>query len=357
MFWSFASICQDCLLLNGSLFYLAYGLIVLAASLTPFNNVRQNIEKSIAALPPFPGELGKLRTLRTYPKPRASIGALLLTAILGFASFKFFQCVITGVLNFIRTVLLMRDNPTFFTSFRRYLVLYLVIVPLPAAFMAPVAYAQRKPDFQLLSAVVLLICINALGDAVSIRVTLHNFENLKFEKTSIDDSSAENFWAGVRNEALYYFAVVKGTLLSLAVLVAVLACSSVLYGVQIGHLNFAFTTAFLEGAWERVLQFPGLAFEMYWFRGEPGPFGLSGIPGIFLYGLTTFLPIIGLFFLAVLWLILLPFRIAVNLPATLPLRIVSSEFAVFFVCVVASQVLKINVLGLYSFLMHTWTTW
>jgi hypothetical protein len=355
MWWDLATVCKDCLLFNGSVLYLLYGLVVLAASLTPFDlatraqNVRH--EQAGATVPPLVGELGE------FSKPRVSIGALLLIASLGVASFKFFQFAVSKVLSFVRTVFLVGDNPTFLVSLRRYLFFYFLAIPLPAAFMAPVAYAQRKPDFQLLSAILLLIFINALGDAISIRVTLKNFETLKFEKTSIDDSSADNFWASVRNEALYYFAVVKGTLYSLAVLAFVLAFSSVLYGVQIGQLDFALSKEFFAGAWERVLQFPGLAFEFYWFRDQPGPFGLPGIPGLFLYGLTTFVPIIILFCLALLWLILLPLRIAINLPANRTLRVVSSEFAVVVVCVVASFTLQINVLSFYSFLMHTWTTW
>jgi hypothetical protein len=254
-------------------------------------------------------------------------------------------------------VFLMRDNPTFTVSFKRYLVLYLLVIPLPAAFMAPVAYVQRKPDFQLMAAVLLLILVNALGDTLSVRVTLHNFEGLKFEKTSIDDTAVDNFWASVRNEALYYFAVARGTMYSLTVLVGVLACSSILYGVQIGQLDFALSHAFLVGAWERILQFPGLAFEMYWFRDQPGPFGLTGIPGLFLYGLTTFIPIIILLSLAFAWLALLPFRIAVNLPASRTLRLISSEFSVVILCVAGSYIFKINIWTFYSFLMHTWTTW
>ena len=212
-------------------------------------------------------------------------------------------------------------------------------------------------DFQLLSAVLLLICVNALGDAISVRVALRNFDNIKYETADKNSSEAEYFFTNVRNEALYYLTVAKGTVYSLGILIVVLAISSVLYAVQVGELDFSFSMDFFGKAWHRMLEFPGLAFEMYWFRGRPGPFGLTGIPGIFLYGLTTFIPIIALFCAAILWLLLLPLRIAANLPSNRFLRIVSSEFMVGTLCVVLSYAFQINVLSFYTFLMHTWATW
>jgi hypothetical protein len=222
--------------------------------------------------------------------------------------------------------------------------------------MPPVGDVQRKPDFQLMFALVFLIVINALGDAISVRVTLHKFEQLEFEKTTIENTIAEDFWAAVRNEISYYFAVVCGTLNSLVILAGVLAVSSVLYGVQTGQLDFAFSWKFVIGALVRIRQTPSLAFDFYWFRGERGPFSLPGLPGLFIYGLTTFLPMIALFLLGIAWLTFLPFRIAVNLPGPISLRLISSELAVIVVCITAEGVLNINLSHIYFFLIHTWTT-
>lgn len=347
--WQLATICKDCVLFSSSGLFLAYGILVFVASLAPFAEPEVRSTNS-AGMPPMIGELGELT------KPRPSIGALILQLVLKLASFRFFKFLIARVLDFIRTVFLMRDNPSFRKSFLRYLIFYFVIVPLPAAFMPPVNDVQRKPDFQLMCAVVLLIVINAVGDAISVRITLRKFEQLKFESTTIENTTAEDFWAAVRNEISYYFAVVRGTLYSLLVLIGVLTLSSVLYGVQVGQIDFAFSWKFLVGALDRVWQTPSLAFDFYWFRNEPGPFGLPGIPGLFLYGLTTFLPMIALFLLGVAWLALLPFRIAVNLPGPIPLRVVSSELAVIAVCIAAEEILNINILHFYFFLMHAWTT-
>lgn len=286
--WQFATICKDCVLFSSSGLFLAYGLLVLVASLTPFSKPdfqkRKTAKRRASRTPPMIGELGEIA------KPRPSVGALVLQLTLRIASFHFFAWLVQKMLAFIRIAYLMRDKPSFGKSLLRYLIFYLIIIPLPAAFMPPVGDIQRKPDLQLMCAVVLLIIINAFGDAISVRVTLRKFEELKFEKTTIENTIAEDFWAAVRNEISYYFAVVRGTLYSLVILGGVLALSSVLFGVQVGQLDFAFSNDFILGAFDRIRQTPSLVFDFYWFRDEPGPFGLPGIPGLFLYGLTTSYP-------------------------------------------------------------------
>jgi hypothetical protein len=349
----FFTICKDCLLFTSSGLFLAYGILVLVASITPVKELELRATESArrsSREPPMPGEIGAITG------PRFSISSLILQFMLQLASFRFFACCVRNMLDFIRTVFLMRDNPSFAKSFKRYFIFYFIIIPLPATFMPPVGDIQRMPDFQLMCAVILLIVTNALGDAISVRVTLYNFASLKFEKTTIDDTNAEDFWAAVRNEVSYYLAVLSGVLYSLIILVGVLAVSSVLYGVQIGELNFALSWKFVLGAMERIRQTPSLAFDFYWFRGEPGPFGLPGIPGLLLYGLTTFIPMIILFILGVIWLALLPFRIAVNLPGGVPVRVIASELAVIIVCITAEEIFNVNLAHVYLFLMQAWIT-
>jgi hypothetical protein len=346
------TVCKGCLSYNG--FYLLYAALIFFLSLIkvdPFKAVTPSEIEARRRGPPVLGELSALTA------PRPGIVALLFQLVIRLASFDTFRWLIASVLAAMRTVLMAGDHPTFLVSLKRYFFLYVLIIPLPAAFMAPVTDTQRVPDFQLLSAVLLLICLNAMGDTISVRLTLRNFEKLTFAELSLDNSNSENFWLSVRNEATYYFAVVRGTLYSLLVLICVLALSNVLYAVQVGQLDFAVSGEFLREAWKRMRSFPDIVFELYWFRGQPGPFGLAGIPGLFLYGLTTFIPIIILFFLGLAWLLLLPFRIAVTLPAGPVVRAISSECAVFVICVFLNYVLKINVLGFYAFLMHKWITW
>jgi hypothetical protein len=230
----------------------------------------------------------------------------------------------------------MRDHPTPLRSFWRYLNIYYLAIVLPAAFMPPVSHTQRPPDFQLLAAVVLLICINALGDVISVRIVLSIFK--RFDPAKYVEMRRDNSWSVLKDEIRYYFAIIRGGMSCLCVLAIVLICSSILYGVQIGQMDFGFTESFFSNAWGRAIQFPELATTMYWFRGQPGPFGLAGIPGLFLYGLTTFLPVIILTCLAIFWLFLVPFRIAVNLPATTSpvVRVIFAEAAVFALCLTTS---------------------
>jgi hypothetical protein len=349
----FGMICEECLFGSSGLF-LAYGFLVFILSITPVNQLAFQTAKPSRGTkikkPPMIGELGKIT------KPTTPADVLILRLVLQLASFYFFSFLVGKVLTFIRIVFRMNDKPSIMKSLWRYLLFYFVIVPLPAGFMPPVGGIQRKPDFQLLCAVVLLIIVNAIGDTISVRITLRKFAKLKFEKATIEDIRVENFWAAVRNEISYYLAVIQGATYSLLVLSGVLAASSVLYGVQTGALDFAFSWKFLTGAWERILATPSIVFAFYWFRDQHGPFGLPGIPGLFLYGLTTFVPMIALFILGLIWLALLPFRIAVNLPGSAPVRIISSELAVIAVCITAKVLFNASLLDGYLFLMHAWTT-
>ena len=184
------AICKDCLLFSSSGLFMAYGILVLLLSFTPSagseSKKAKKAGRSPSRRPPIIGEIGEITA------PRPSVAALVLQLVLKIASFRFFAYLVATVLAFIRAVFFMRDKPSFGRSFLRYFLFYFVIIPLPAAFMPPVGDLQRKPDFQLMFAVVLLIVINALGDAISVRVTLRKFGQLKFEKTTIDE--LEGLW-------------------------------------------------------------------------------------------------------------------------------------------------------------------
>jgi hypothetical protein len=322
--------CKFCLF-DGA--YLFYGVFVLAVSVLVSKTESPTglVEVDRGRMPPIPG--GELGISRNPPKTSV-VADTVAFALDHLASFAFFLRIVRSAVQFIRTVFLMRDNPTPLRSFWRYLNVYYLAVVLPAAFMPPVLAPQRSPDFNLLAAVVLLICVNALGDVISVRIILSIFK--KFEPDEYAKLKGDDPWSSLRKEATYYFAIIRGGLYCLAVLVCVLIFSSILYGVQIGQMDFGLSEDFFRAALDRALRFPELASTPYWFRGQPGPFGLAGIPGLFLYGLTTFLPIIILFFLALIWLFLIPFRIAVNLPQTTPpvLRVISAESAVFAMCLV-----------------------
>lgn len=326
------NLCKFCLF-DGA--YLFYGLLVFAVSMLaahPANSRPVLVAAEPRRLPPMPG--GEL-PFGSNP-PKTSIVVDLFALAVNLASFPFFLRIANFGIQVIRGLFLMTDNPTPLRSFWRYVNVYYLVILLPAAFMPPVSHAQRTPDFHLLAAVVLLICINAIGDVISVRLTLNMFK--KFASHRYDEPNTDNPWKGIAQEVRYYLAVIRAGAMCLLVLVFVLMCSSILYGVQIGQMDFGLTADFFRNAWDRVLRFPELAWTLYWFRDRPGPFGSAGIPGLFIYGLTTFVPIMILSCLATVWLLLIPFRIAVNLPSATSgvVRVISAESAVFAMCLITS---------------------
>jgi hypothetical protein len=322
--------------------YLFYGLFVLAVSVLasraqlPEPASVASIQK-IARLPPIFGAELQLASIR----PTISLVAKTLSLALRLvASFSFFLHIVHYTLWLIRGMFLVADHPTAIRSFWRYLNVYYLIVVLPAAFMPPVSDTQRPPDGDLLAALVLMICVNALGDLISIRIILKIFN--RFDPDRYIVSRSGEFWDGLKDEAAYYLAIVRAGVYCSLVLIGVLMLSSILYAIQVGQIDFSLSADFFRAAWDRALRFPEIAYKLYWFRGQPGPFGWAGIPGLFLYGLSTFLPIIILSLLAIFWLLLIPFRVAVNLPTTTSpvLRVISAETAVFVLCLATSLTLR-----------------
>ena len=336
-------VCKVCIINGAYLFYAAFVLVIsIVAAKQGSPSTAAASPGARAALPPIPG--GELPLPNLKP-PTTSVVTNTFALALDLANFSFFRRVMRSGLQFIRTIFLMTDNPSALRSFWRYFNIYYLVIVLPAAFMPPVLDQQRAPDFHLLAAVVLLICVNSLGDLVSVRTVLGIFNRV--EPLTDESSDNNDLWLGATKEATYYAGILFGGLCSLAVLTIVLMLSSVLYGVQVGQLDFGLTQDFFRGAWERIIRFPEIASKPYWFRGQEGPFGLPGIPGLFLYGLTTFLPILIMSFLSLVWLVLIPFRLAVNLPPSTHsvVRVLSAESAVLVMCLTMGFLLRRMIFG------------
>ena len=331
MFLEFYRLCMVCLVDGVAL---SYAIVVLAVS---FIASRRGLAVApaipdAARYPPILG--GELPFPSHRIPPKTSKATDFFSYAVDLASFECFRGVMRWTTRVIRTIFLLRDNPRPMRSFLRYFNIYYLVILLPAAFMPPVLQPQRSPDLHLLAAVVLLICINALGDLLSVRLVLRFLGYAEeFATTHVIER------ANWRQELAYYLAVICGGVGSIAILIVVLACSSVLYGVQVGEINFSLSGDFFSKALDRMTRFYELAWSPYWFRGQSGPFGWAGIPGLFIYGLTTFFPTILLTVVAALWLLLLPFRIAVNLPPSTPpvLRVISAEAAVFLMCMLVTS--------------------
>src|SRR4051812_6515320 len=106
----FLVVCKDCALFNGSGFYLAYGLLVLAASITKFRSDSRSLVVSIEPehkrFAPFAGDLSEVFAIRS------SISSYVLHVVLGFVSFAFFAGLVRQTVRFIRAAFMMGDHPS-----------------------------------------------------------------------------------------------------------------------------------------------------------------------------------------------------------------------------------------------------
>jgi len=235
-------------------------------------------------------------------------------------------------------------------------VFYFLIIPLPAAFLAPIGYAQAQPDIHLLTAVVLLIFVNAIGDLISTRITIRIFENILSicrKRPPVEKNG--RLKQGALFELKIYFTTILDMIAVIAVLCCVLVLSSVLFGVQIGAYRFSFEFETLASMWDRATRFPELFSELYWFRdfGETvDPIG--GIPGMLIFGATTFIPTIIILGCSLIWSLTIPLRVVLQLPKSKVSRIFSAELSVFAVCLIVSGIFSVNVPGVYSFLTTMW---
>lgn len=337
--------CNQCVYSTSSEIYIAYALLVLAAG---FIASRINFahpaalgaDGSSTAL--VLGEFGRL------DQPKKSIQSQAISAIVSILSVETFFFLIDAVVSFVKKIANITEPRIQMRTFVRFLNFYFIVIPLPASFMPPVPpHVQRPPDAILLSAVVLLIITNAIGDVFSFNLTIWSytkFENRYRERGAPKDESPLSFYRSLWSEAVIYYVILRGAAYSLLVLIIVLTVSSVLFGVQVGECTFALTSDNALKVLDRMRRFPELAGEMYWFKaGGPAPFGLPGIPGIFIYGMTTFLPTILMLAFALVWLLALPLRIALFLPANATLRVLISEITVLALCSALSYVFGINI--------------
>lgn len=233
------------------------------------------------------------------------------------------------------------------------LILYFVIVPLPAAFMPPVGRSQAAPDGQLLVATLLLILVNAVGDSISVNVTVRNYEralrvarqHTGVESVSGDDTTPVNATAEVR----FYLMTVIDLALAATVLVAVLMASSVLFGIQVDEYDFASDPSTISAMKERALAFWSLTSELYWFRDSEGGFlGQPGIPGMFVFAVTTFLPTFVVGTSAILWTLVLPIRIVLGRTRGRLRTLVTAQVTVFVLCFVATAISSIDYAEAYG---------
>ena len=160
----------------------------------------------------------------------------------------------------------------------------------------------------------------------------------------------EHFQEGFKFELALYLTTLRDLAASILVLCGVLVVSNVMFGLQVGLYSFSADTETLQMMWHRATHFYELAHELFWFRGPDGvPEPGKGVPGMFIYGITTFLPTFIMLLSAVLWTLTIPLRLVLQLPKSKLYRIVAGELSVLAICVVISVIFDLSILNLYSF--------
>ena len=242
--------------------------------------------------------------------------------------------------------------------FKRLGVFYLIAIPYPAAFLAPVSYKQADPTIQLGIAGLIFILANVLGDLISSRITLGNFTNVLKQFDEINQAKVEDHWQqGFKFELALYLTTLRDLAASLAVLCFVLIVSNVMFGIQVGLYSFGTDAETLKMMWYRATHFYELANELFWLRGPDGiPEPGKGVPGMFIYGVTTFLPTLLMLATALIWTLTIPLRVVLQVPRSKLFRIVAGELSVIAICIAISATFDLSITNLYSFLTTMWAT-
>jgi hypothetical protein len=112
--------------------------------------------------------------------------------------------------------------------FKRLSVFYLIAIPYPAAFLAPVGYKQAQPNLQLMAAGLIFIFANVIGDLISSRITIGNFTaTLKRFREIRNVDIEEHFYEGIKFEFALYITVLRDLIFALIVLCGVLVISAI----------------------------------------------------------------------------------------------------------------------------------
>lgn len=244
-------------------------------------------------------------------------------------------------------------------AFKTSLIFYLVVIPLPAAFLPPVGHVQTDPDVHLLIATLLLILVNAVGDMVSVKITIWNYRHamnmavhMGIARNAYGKQNKLTFSSGVREELIFYGMTVLDLFFASLSLIGVLMISNILFGVQIGQYKFTADMESLGMMWDQATSFWVLRHELYWFRGdEDGFMGYPGIPGMLIFGITTYLPTILVGLAAIVWTLALPIRIIFGKTMGSIARLTTSQFVVFTYCMFVVMLSSLDFKELYGFLI------
>lgn len=346
------SICVSCFAFANSWLWLIGALLILIAGLiTPTVNAENLKNEKTAQLP---------ADLSWYPinidAGDGTIPAKAYRALMNLFKPGTYLKITKLVLSFIKRLLAIEgDEFNYWRIFKRLLIFYLIAIPYPAAFLAPVGYKQAEPNLQLMAAGMVFILANVLGDLISSKITIWNFGRVIDRFSSLERINIEDhFRQGFRLELSFYLTTIRDLLAAIVVLCCVLSISNVMYGVQVGFYSFGADAKTLGLMWHRATHFWELSNQLYWFRGPDGiPEPGKGIPGMFIYGITTFIPTILMLCFALVWTLTIPLRIVLQLPESKLYRIVAGELSVVAICIAVTGVFDLRIQNIYNFFIKT----
>ena len=262
--------------------------------------------------------------------PQKSVPALLLEQITYRLNLEvyvhFFRKIVDGIVKITR----FKKRGVACNIFVMFVFYYMIVTPF-AGIMVPINYSVTY-DFNSVLAMLLMILTNAVGDVVSILITLNSFSLIykRFNDQGAKPYEKETFIDNVKEEFFLYAITLRDGLLAALVLAAVLILSSVCFGASIGEYDIGLSKSFFSGAWDRIMVFWDTAWEPYWFK-ESSATSL-GVPGLLIYSISSFVPTFLIVAMALVWTIFLPVRVMLLSQKSTVLKLIFSESCIFGMC-------------------------
>lgn len=328
--------CWRCLTLNGSIFYLIFPIIVIYFGISYDERLLIRPHKHMNP------ELGE------FTIPTNSIHAEVVRYISKRLTPLWFVIIVRSITQKTKKITRI-NNRTFIGNLFFFFILYYLVVSAPAAAMAPINY-NVSYDVQAILALFLMMITNAFGDVISLKITLSNIKKIFHTYQNSKNHEFESLRESMIFEAKIYLITIKDMLFALLILVAVLLLTSIYFGVSIGEFKFELTENTLNGALERISSFWSTALEPYWFVVDINPDTDKGLPMLFYYSLTSFIPTILILLTAITWTFTLPLRVIYYSNLTKFKKILISESVVIALC--AFVILGTDMIGSISFFTY-----
>ena len=359
---SFLQICADCIFKN-IWWVLGYGAVVFLLWLS-INYKAGHRDNQVPArmLPNSPGDF-PVNHLKAFAGSFKAFFAEKLDRFMVFFTHEKLYLLVTFFIQALEFLYGIRGNAwDYARAFKTALIFYFIVIPLPAAFMPPVGGIQISPSAELLAATIMLILINTVGDMVSVNFSsrlIRTAIDLPVQDHTIQVASSVSDQSQisetpVSSEIKFYLVLVLDTLIACIILVFVLACSSIMYGVQIGEHGLSAERGTLLKMVQSALDFDRLFGAFYWFANDKTGFlGQPGIPGMLIFSLTTFLPTLIVGLAGVIWLLVLPVRILLVKEMGRFRTLIAAQACVFTICLAFSAVAATDIRRVYAFITTT----